>query len=152
MSEVNRKPYVATVSVLIYFLPVLFGGLIYYMLRPEPIVFYSWLDYFNLKAPFFSIRLNLIPSLPSFPSWFKYSLPSGLWAFSYTAIILFLWGCRSEKIKYFWFFTIPVVCLSYELLQYAGLVKGTFCTTDLAFCFFGMLLGLTNFKVRRWLT
>jgi hypothetical protein len=143
--------YTKIVSTLFYFLPVILGGLIYIVLRPNSILFYSWLEYFHVYSIIHKIRLNLSSYYLLFPNWFIYSMPNGLWAFSYSAIICQLWFKRSEGIKFFWFTTIPIVCIGYEVMQYLGVIKGTFCLIDLSFCFLGIVLGLTMFEIRRHL-
>lgn len=149
LTPTSKYLYTTIVPALIMFLPVILGGLIYLLLRPSSIVFYGWLEYFNVYTPIYNLRLNLLAYLPVFPSWFIYSLPNGLWAFSYTAIILNLWANRTESIKYFWFSTIPIICMGYEVMQYMGLIRGTFCFTDLSFCFLGMALGVIMINKRR---
>jgi hypothetical protein len=149
LSSASKYLYTTTAPALIYFLPVILGGLIYFVLMPGSIIFYSWLEYFNVYNPIYILRLNLPSYIPYFPNWFIYSLPNGLWAFSYTAIIVTLWSKRTESIKYFWFSTIPIICMGYEAMQYMGVIRGAFCFTDLSFCFLGMILGLTIYKTRR---
>lgn len=141
--------YTTIAPALIYFLPVILGGFIYFLLRPGSIIFYSWLEYFNVYNTIYNLRLAIPSYLFFFPNWFIYSLPNGLWAFSYTAIIVTFWATRTEIVKYFWFSTIPIICMGYEAMQYMGVIKGTFCLTDLSFCFLGMILGLTIYKKRR---
>jgi hypothetical protein len=38
--------------------------------------------------------------------------------------------------------TIPILVIGFELLQYTGLVKGTFSFQDIAFEISGLLLGI----------
>ncbi len=79
----------------------------------------------------------------SVPEWIIFSLPNGLWAFSYAFIITSLWWGSNSMLKYFWLGSIPVLSLGYEVLQYARVNRGVFSIQDLFLCFTGIVLGTT---------
>ena len=66
---------------------------------------------------------------------------------AYTLLITSIWYKQRTIIKYFWFGTIPLLVLGFELLQYPGWVSGTFCLEDLAFGMLGMLAGVIINKI-----
>lgn len=64
--------------------------------------------------------------------WIKYSLPDGLYSAAYILIIDAIWWKENSIVKFIIISLIPVVTICSELLQYYGLVKGTFDMYDLA--------------------
>ena len=123
---------------------LLVGGFIYILWRPETIIFIRWLDTYGWGAPldFFQMFGNKYYHLV--PAWVVFSLPNGLWAFSYTIIILHLWWNHNSPVKYFWFISIPVVGMGYETMQYLKVIPGTFCVEDLTLCAAGIMLGIAT--------
>lgn len=63
--------------------------------------------------------------------WVRYSLPDGLYSAAYILIIDAIWKNDNRLIKFIIILLIPTVTISSELLQYFGLVKGTFDMYDL---------------------
>lgn len=63
--------------------------------------------------------------------WIRYSLPDGLYCAAYILIIDAIWHDDNHLIKFITISLVPVVTISSELLQYFGLVKGTFDVYDL---------------------
>jgi len=123
---------------------VVVGFLIYILFRPDSIRVFRWFSFVGLETPVLFIRDFSMQFIPSIPEWSIYSLPNGLWSFSYALIISHLWLTSNSVIKYFWLFSIPLVVFSYETLQYLEVIPGTFCYQDLVFCFLGMSLGITT--------
>jgi hypothetical protein len=77
-------------------------------------------------------------------------LPDGLWAFAYAVLITGIWIRNNSGLKYFWMSTIPVLVIGLELLQYTGMVKGTFSFQDIAFEISGLLFGIyTGIKITK---
>lgn len=64
-------------------------------------------------------------------AWVRYSLPDGLYCAAYILIIDAIWKKDNCLIKYIIISLVPIVTISSELLQYFGLVKGTFDVNDL---------------------
>ena len=117
------------------------GFLIYVMFRPAPVLFFNWLDFFGISGILESIRNHSLPLYAVIPQWVVFSLPNGFWAFSYSLIITHTWWEEKSLTGFFWLATVPVLGISYELLQYVEQIPGVFCVRDLLFCFFGMLFG-----------
>jgi hypothetical protein len=124
------------------FLLVLAGGLIYVFFRPSPALFFSLFKPLGLESFIKSVRLFTLGLTPFLPEWVLYSLPQGLWALAYTMIIAGIWINKSAVIRHIWISTIPILVLGFELLQYAGLIDGTFCLQDILFGLGGMITGI----------
>ncbi len=137
-SAIKSNPYI------IACIAVLAGGGIYVLWRPDTIRFFDWLEVTGIRAPVDTIRAFLYPLHTQVPEWILYSLPNGLWAFSYALIIWHMWRTNTSIIKYFWLATIPLVGIGYELLQYTGILPGTFCYQDLTMSVAGIGLGIAT--------
>ena len=82
--------------------------------------------------------------------WVVYSLPQGLWAFSYTLIMVGIWGGKRSSLAIFWLGTIPLLVFGFEVLQLAGEIRGTYCPEDMLFSAAGILLGvLASVRLRK---
>ena len=122
-------------------LPLFLGGLIYLLFRPGSLRIFMWLDLAGLREPLELLRVHTLQLVPLMPEWSIYSLPNGLWAFSYAFIITATWWKQPSRLKQIWLLSLPAVGLGYELLQFAGAIPGTFCYQDLLFCTAGIAAG-----------
>lgn len=129
---------------------LLLGGCIYICLRPAEPVFFDWAHAAGLGGLIDRVRANNLSLDTLLPEWVVYSLPCAFWAFAYAAIITRIWTDSRHRIKYFWLATIPLLVLGFELLQYPGIIPGTFCTEDLIAGILGsgtgMIIGITHKK------
>jgi len=92
---------------------------------------FQWFKYITI-----SDKIMLIKSYRtaySFPHWFIYNLPDGLWIFSYTAISLEIWKHSITRQNIFWIFSIPITAISSEFFQFFKIISGTFDFLDAAF-------------------
>lgn len=122
-------------------LAVSLGGTIYIFLRPSEHVFFGWISAVGSDRWLSLARHNPILAGPLFPEWFVFSLPNGLWAFAYSLLITSIWSGSKSWLKYFWMTSIPVLVLGFEILQYAGVIPGTFCMQDMAMAGAGISMG-----------
>ena len=139
-------------QILFAIVPVVTGGLIYLLWRPGPIKFFAWFEDIGLGNLLLSIRQYSLKPPSIMPNFVVYSLPNGLWAFSFAFIVTLLWCNHKSPLKFLWLATIPVVGLGYETLQAVEVISGTFCFVDLSLCIAGVLTGTLlalKFKMRR---
>jgi len=129
-------------SYLTAMLAVLTGGLIYILFRPVEPLFFSWANNLASGDILSGIRKFSLPMLSFIPEWLIFSAPNGLWAFAYTLIILKIWSGSKSRIRFFWFATIPVWVVGYELLQLFTFLPGTFCWIDTLFSLTGITVGM----------
>lgn len=108
---------------------LVFGCAIYLLFRSKTLFIYVWcrdlgcsplVDYFRLSVQNWNI-----------PAFIKFSLPDGLYSAAYLLIIDAIWSNDKSPMKYILFSIIPVITISDELLQYFGLIGGTFDFVDL---------------------
>jgi hypothetical protein len=107
------------------------GGGIYLLFKPSEPVFFHWLKSLGLYDMVTGIRSCSLSIFPHPATWLIYELPDALWAFAYAWAITVIWSDHGSWIKYLWMLTIPCIVLGSELLQYSGMIPGTFSFTDL---------------------
>lgn len=127
-------------------LALLAGGSFYLFLRNGDFVFHHWIEAIWPEVPINQLILEIPEPGERYPLWVIYSLPNGLWALAYTLLITTIWWKQQTILKYFWMGSIPVLVVGFELLQYTGCMRGTFCTDDLALGIAGMVFGVLIYK------
>ncbi len=127
---------------LLAFTALIIGGSIYLLWRPTTIRIFHLIDMAGLGFLVEKIRAYSEGMQYIVPQWVLFSLPNGLWAFSYTLLITYVWVSQKTVLKYFWYATIPIICFGYETLQFMKVISGTFCHQDLFFCFTGVIFGI----------
>ncbi len=125
-------------------LPVLIGASIYVLWRPDTIKVFNWLDLLGLSSSVELLRSYTKIIYPHIPEWAVYSLPNGLWAFSYAFTITIIWWGRWSIVSYLWLGSIPALGLGYELLQLMGVIRGVFCWQDSIMCIIGVCGGIIS--------
>jgi len=121
---------------------LLLGGVIYLLFHASEPVFFKWIHASGPGSWLEPVRHRSLSLIPHLPGWIVFSLPAGLWAFAYALAITAIWaGSRSVQ-RYFWMASIPVLVIIAEVLQYAGIVHGTFCIQDLILGMAGLVLGI----------
>ena len=131
-------------------LSILFGGVIYIAFRISSIILFKWIDYIVLIDPVENLRIVTLPYKEYLPDWFLYSLPDGLWMFSYSCIVLVIWKSKITKYSLLWLLSLPMISILFEALQYYDYINGTFDVIDIIFFIFGSLLPiLINKKLRK---
>jgi len=132
---------------LIAVISIFLGGVIYVLLRPSEAAFFQLFSVVGIEDWTGLIRENTIPQSQFFPDWFVYTLPNGLWAFAYTLLILTIWKGSRSTLKYVWIATIPVLVFGFELLQFAGFIRGTFGYEDILSGLAGIITGVLTTKL-----
>ena len=87
----------------------------------------------GLKEAISYLRLFTLPFYDNLPDWFLYSLPDGIWLFSYLSVLLLIWDNKISKHNIHWVLLIPSIAIFSEIGQLFEIVSGTFDITDLVF-------------------
>jgi hypothetical protein len=128
-----------------HFLTLLLGGLVYISFRQDTLKMFSWFDRVNLSEVISELRLFTLPLTDHLPNWFLYSLPDGLWLFSYLSVLLVVWDNTISKQNIHWLLLVPAVAVFSEIGQLFGVVPGTFDIFDLTFYLGGTVLPILIF-------
>lgn len=107
------------------------GCLIYLLFRSKSLNIYQWCLSLGLSSTIDSFRY--IVQDWRIPEWIRYSLPDGLYCTSYILLIDAIWRNEDSAIKFMIISLVPVVTIGSEIMQYFGLVKGTYDFSDLIF-------------------
>jgi|TARA_B110000211_G_scaffold2155_1_gene2643 hypothetical protein len=130
-------------------LSILLGGVIYIAFRSSSIILFKWIDYIVLIDPVENLRIVTLPYKEYLSKWFLYSLPDGLWMFSYSCIVLVIWKRKITKYSLLWLLSLPMISILFEVLQYYNYFNGTFDIVDIFFFLMGSLLPiLINKKMK----
>ena len=124
---------------------ILSGGLIYVLFRQDSLKMFSWFESVNLSNSIFEMRLFTLPLSIYLPDWFLYSLPDGLWLFSYVSFLLVVWGNVISKHNIHWVLLVPLIAIFSELGQLIKVISGTFDVVDLCSYFLGAVLPILIF-------
>lgn len=122
------------------FLTLFCGGLIYVLFRTETLTMFDWYKTIGLENQTNELRRLTIPFAEELPEWMLFSLPDGLWLFSYVCLLLAIWQNTVSAMNAIWMLLIPMLAIASEIGQLFGLVDGTFDVIDLLFYLLGMAL------------
>ena len=72
-----------------------------------------------------------------------FSVPFGMWVISFCCFIGAIWHKDSSVTAIIWRLFAPAIAISSELLQFLGLLPGTYDTNDLLMLIFSTIIGFT---------
>lgn len=132
-------------------LTLIWGGAIYLLFREKNLLMFKWISYLKLEylitdirgAPFLKFKI---------PNWALYSLPDGLWLFSFTSTILLIWKNKINSHNIIWLTLIPLIAIVSELGQAIHVINGTFDYFDLLSYLSGSLISFLLFSSRKYHT
>jgi len=129
--------------------PLIIGSLIYVLFRSTGLRIFYWLKLIGLNDLVFSVRNLFFPLKGYIPSWTCFSLPDGLWVYSFTSALVTLWNNNFQEFR-FWLIIPIVFGIFVEILQLIRFFPGTFDINDLIFSILGLIISLIiinyNFK------
>ncbi|CAM3963008.1 hypothetical protein FLCU109888_11195 [Flavobacterium cucumis] len=127
-------------TLLFPFLTILLGGFIYVFFRVESLRMFSWFNSISLTKVIITIRDYTLNYDLLIPDWVKFSLPDGLWLFSFISLILITWKNEINSSNLFWLIGLPIIALLSEIGQSISIVPGTFDWIDIAMYLTGFML------------
>jgi len=126
------------IQVLLGVLCLLVGISIYLLFRSENITLYRWMAAIGITDAIAPLRHSV--SLWDVPPFVRFSLPDGLYCLSYILLMDAVWQRSRRPIRLMAASLIPLITITHELLQAAGLARGTFDWSDLL-CYTLPLIG-----------
>ena len=105
------------------------GCAIYLLFRSQSLNIYQWCSALGLSNTIDTLRYSVQNWNVS--EFVKFCLPDGFYCAAYILIIDAIWHNDKGAIKNIIISLVPFVTISSEVLQYFGLVKGTFDIYDL---------------------
>lgn len=107
------------------------GGLIYICFRVETLKMFSWFNLIKLSKVIYNVRNYSLNISLLIPNWIKFSLPDGLWLFSFISLMLVIWNNEINYRNLFWLIGLPLIALLSEIGQSISIVRGTFDWNDI---------------------
>lgn len=129
-----------------HFFSLLIGGLIYISFRSYSLKMFRWFENIGIENIIIAIRKKTQIYFSEIPEWILYSLPDGLWIFSYICLMLFIWNTKITYKNIVWLLIIPLLAILSEIGQLFSLINGTFDFVDLTFYILGLLLPFILFN------
>ena len=112
------------------------------LFRTSEPIFFNWISAAGLDSWFSVARQRSLSLNLHLPEWIVFSLPNGLWAFAYALLITGIWSDSKSWLRTFWMASIPLLVIGFEILQYLGIIPGTFCIHDIALGMAGLITGI----------
>lgn len=125
-------------KVILSFTILIIGGLIYVGCRDKSLLMFNWFEQIGISDEVDVFR-GLINSEGVY-GWVKYSLPDGLWLFSYMFLVDAIWNGSKSIGSYVFIFSLPFLALLSEFLQYFSLFPGVFDWIDVSSYLLAILL------------
>jgi len=122
------------------------GSLIYILFRSTHLRMFVWFERINISSVINNVRNFTSAYSDNLPTFILYSLPDGLWLFSYISLILYLWKNELKNENFFWVFSIPFISIFSELSQIIKIIPGTFDIIDLLMYLLGTILPFIIYK------
>ncbi len=133
------KLKVANINMILFHVisPLILGGLLYVVFRAKSLRMFSWFESIGINTQISFLREYVSPLKSWLPSWVYFSLPDGLWVYSFTSIILILWAGKIN----FWLIIPFTSGVLIEILQGFSFT-GTFDWIDFIFSIIGFFLSI----------
>ncbi len=129
---------------------LMIGVLIYFFARSEQLLVYDWIPGFSLIANSMKGAASDSGSLQFLTNqtWFVYSLPDGLWLFSFTLIAMTIWQNVRKRIKGIVAISVLLFALIHEIGQLADWFRGTFDLIDVITYFIFWCIATIYIKIQ----
>lgn len=113
------------ITALLALITLFAGGMIYLLFRPTNLSLFDWFKYAGILDSVEMLRFGIC----TVPAWIEYTLPDGLWMFSYCLIIGCIWDFNLKKCETLLLLLLFFAVL-FEILQYVHILPGTFDRMD----------------------
>ncbi len=124
---------------------LLVGGWIYITWRHEELLMFEWFRAMGLQEMVDAVQsMSLAARQPA--DWVRFSLPDGLWVYSFTCFMLALWNARLSLPNLPWIIAPAALAVLSEIAQVIGLLPGTFDLVDLGCYLLATGFALTHIK------
>ncbi|PHR20653.1 MAG: hypothetical protein COA38_19370 [Fluviicola sp.] len=125
---------------------LIIGGSIYLLFRDPSLIFFGWIDDLGLLSEVKSLQRSMNSIKSGLPNWVIFSLPDGLWLFSYVCFMLHLWRKSLRWSGLIWVCILPIFSLVFEVLQSVDESLGTFDWIDLLLYFCSSIIPFVVFS------
>ena len=124
------------------FIFLIIGSYLYLKFRSETLLMFTWAENLGLNFIVSSIRESSILNSSKL-EYFIYSTPFGMWVVSFCCFIGAIWHKDISIEAIIWRLFAPAIAISSELLQFVGVIPGTFDTNDLLVLIVSTIIGIS---------
>ena len=128
-ADIKQRKTTAMYETIFAFMFLTCGCAIYLLFRSKALNIYHWCTTLGFSHTIDALRSNV--QNWNVTEFVKFSLPDGLYCAAYILIIDAIWHNDRRVVKYMVISIVPIISIGSEILQYFGLVKGTFDKYDL---------------------
>ena len=121
---------------------LIIGSYLYLKFRSETLLMFKWAEYLGLDFIISSIRGSFSELNSYRMKYFIFSAPYGMWVISFCCFIGAIWHKDYSFSAIIWRLFIPAIAISSELLQFLGLLPGTYDTNDLLILIISTIIGI----------
>ena len=122
---------------------LILGSYLYLKFRSETLLMFKWLENIGLDSIVSSIRNSSIDFNSHQMKHVIFSAPFGMWVISFCCFIGAIWHKDSFVSAIIWRLCVPFVAISSELLQFLGILPGTYDTIDLLVLILSTIIGIS---------
>ena len=130
-------------KVVVGFIFLISGSYIYLTFRSETLLMFKWAEYLGLDSIISSIRESSSVLNSHQINYVIFSAPYGMWVISFCCFIGAIWHKDSSASAIIWRLFVPAIAISSELLQFIGILPGTYDTNDLLVLTLSTIIGIT---------
>jgi hypothetical protein len=132
-------------------IPIFLGGILYILFRSSELKMFKWFAFIGFDDEILSMRMNTLKFKNYIPDWLLYSLPDGIWVYSFTSVLLIFWDNDYKNLK-IWILIPFITGIIIEILQGLKLFRGTFDVLDLSFSIIAFVLSVVtiNYKFKQY--
>ena len=145
ISKIKNHTFFKNKFYLFPYFPIIFGIVIYIFFRSNSLMLFKWLNVLFPMSEIEPIREYTLLLTPYLPDWFLFSLPDGLWMFSFVCFIFSIWGNKLNFNTIFWITFVFLISISHEFGQLFNYFPGTFDIYDITFYLLGALIPILLF-------
>jgi hypothetical protein len=127
----KRAPFIFLFAHVV--LPVFIGAAVYSLWRSKALLLFAWYKWAGLYGPVLSLRAYFAGVKHFIPGPILYSLPDGLWVYSFTALMGYIWYQKPQRYARLFWTLLPIsMAVTAEIGQGLRLVPGTFDWADMS--------------------
>ena len=135
--------YMRRLKIIAGFIFLIFGSFLYLKFRSETLLMFKWAENLGLNYIISSIRESSSVLNSPQMKYVVFSAPFGMWVISFCCFIGAIWHKDSSVTAIIWRLFAPAIAISSELLQFVGVIPGTFDTNDLLVLIVSTIIGIS---------
>lgn len=126
-------------NIFLCIIPLAVGCFIYVGFRTQSLLMFKWFSILKLNKLVENYRIFICSHFKHMHKFVIYSLPNGLWAFSFLQYVSIT---TKRYIKNITLTICILIIIGLEIFQYFNLIRGTFCFVDLFTNFIAVIIFL----------